>query len=295
MTQASDLGAIANQPGAFFRARLNANFQAVVSQHYGAVEPSPMYPNMIWFSSGDGFVKLRSPTNTSWQNIGTIGPPLKWTNIDLPPEGFVTGDIKGTYNRAQAPGWLHMNDGTIGSPVSGSQSRSNDDTWPLFNLLWNVVNDDWCTVYAAGTLTRTGRGASALADWNAARHIALPKMYGRVPASAGWGAGLSNFSAATWAGLEYVPLGPEHTPAHSHSFSATVPPHNHPLALPLAGYATGKSSGSGSFTLSDVSSGITWTENSGAINISGSTSTFGGGAPHYNIQPTTYVFYFIKL
>jgi microcystin-dependent protein len=188
-----------------------------------------------------------------------------------------------------------MNDGTIGSPVSGSQSRSNDDCWPLFNLLWNVSNDEWCTVYATGTLTRTGRGSSALADWNAARHIALPKMYGRVPGSAGWGSGLSNFSVATWGGLEYVALGQEHTPPHSHSFSAVLGNHSHGLDTIIDNL--GPSSGDHSFGTGTGNLRILnkTTDPGGAANISGSTSTFGGGTPHYNVQPTTYLYYFIKL
>lgn len=123
MTQAADLGAVANQTGALYRTRQNQNIQAVVTQHYGASEPPIVYANMIWFSSGDGYIKVRSPTNTSWQNIGTIGPPLTWTNINIPTEGFVTGDIKGSYNPTQPSGWLLMNDGTIGNQNSGSQSR----------------------------------------------------------------------------------------------------------------------------------------------------------------------------
>ena len=52
MTQASDLGGIANQLAAFYRARVNVNLQALATQHYGASEPPVMYPNMIWFCSG---------------------------------------------------------------------------------------------------------------------------------------------------------------------------------------------------------------------------------------------------
>lgn len=295
MTQATDLGSVANQQGSFYRARLNLNIQALVTHHYGATEPPVLYANMIWFSSGDGYIKIRSPTNSSWQNIGTIGPPLRWTNIDLPAEGFTTGDIKGSYNPTQQGGWLLLNDGTIGGPLSGALSRSNEDCWPLFNLLWNISGDDWCSVYLTGSLSRSGRGASALADWNARRHIGLPKMYGRVPAAAGAGAGLGNYGVATWHGVEYVQLGLEHLWPHSHTFSAVAPPHNHALAQQLPSYVAASGHLAGQYTVADTESGYHWTENGGEVTISGTTSTSGSGTSHFNIQPTTYVNYFIKL
>lgn len=295
MVQRSDFGAIPNQQGAFFRSAVNGNVQAIATQHYGAAEPNPIYANMIWFSAGDGYIKLRSPTNTSWQNIGIIGPPAKWTNIDLPQQEFVTGDVKRSYNPTQPSGWLHLNDGTIGNQSSGAQSRSNPDCWPLFNLLWSVASDDWCSLYAASTLTRTGRGSSAANDWNLNRHIALPKTLGRVGLAAGWGAGLSNWGLATWSGQETVALGIEHLAPHPHAFSVQDPVHSHSLPLPLATFVGGKGSSSGGFTLADQPSGIGNTNAAGGGTISGVTNNTGSGVPHWNMQPWTGVYYFIRL
>lgn len=293
MTQASDLGAVANQQGAFYRARVNANIQAAVTNHYGATEPPIVYANMIWFSAGDGYIKVRSPTNSSWQNIGTIGPPLKWTNIDLPQENFVTGDIKGSYSPGQPPGWQHLNDGTIGSQYSGAQSRSNPDCWPLFNLLWQVASDEWCPVYAASSLTRTGRAPNPLADWNANHHIALPRFYGRVPAAAGWGAGLTNFAIASWHGQEWVTLNGDNIPPHVHTFSAGLPAHTHGLTSIIDNLApSGPNFGEGAGNLRITNR---QTDGGGGATIAGTTSTTGNGTAHFNIQPTVYVYYFIKL
>ena len=97
MTQASDLGGIANQLAALYRARVNVNLQALATQHYGSTEPPVMYPNMLWFDSGTGYVKLRDPTNTAGRTVGTIGPPMKWTNVDIPQTAFTTGDVKQTF------------------------------------------------------------------------------------------------------------------------------------------------------------------------------------------------------
>ena len=200
MTQASDLGGIANQLAAFYRARVNVNLQALATQHYGSTEPPVMYANMVWFDSGSGYVKLRSPTNSSWQTIGTIGPPMKFTNVDIPDTAWTTADVKATYKVVADPGWVMMNDGTIGDGFSAANTRANPDTWALFNHLWHYTADaPWCTMYAAGTFTPTGRGASAIADFNAHRHISLPKILGRALVAAGAGAGLTYaYSLATW-------------------------------------------------------------------------------------------------
>ena len=57
---------------------------------------------------------------------------------------------------------------------------------------------------------------------------------------------------------------------------------------------TGSSAGTvGAFA--DQSSGITNTGSGGGATISGSTGGAGGGQPHWNIQPTTYCNYMIKL
>ena len=43
MTQATDLGQIANVPGASYRSRVNAGFQALASIHYGTSAPNPTF------------------------------------------------------------------------------------------------------------------------------------------------------------------------------------------------------------------------------------------------------------
>lgn len=315
MTQANDLGAIANQPGAFFRARNNNAQQAIVTQHYGAAEPPALYPNMIWFSAGDGYIKIRNPTNTAWQNIGTIGPPLKWTtSVDLPQENFVTGDVKATYNLNQPAGWLYMNDGTIGGSLSGATTRANPDVWALFNLLWNATSDDWCSVYASGTSTRTGKGANSLTDWNANRHMLLPKSLGRCLAASGWGAGLSNLTLGTWLGQEFVALDADTLPSHNHigaDHAHWRPNHGHPYSVDTSQQSSWGSGGEGYFPTSgggvQVAAYDGWPAGTDATVIGGGgggmggnsgplpTSYTGGNATHINIQPTSYCLFFIKL
>ena len=95
----------------------------------------------------------------------------------------------------------------------------------------------------------------------------------------------------TWHGAEFVTLGTEHMPWHGHPFGVDIPAHTHPLGSPLPGYVSNKSSSSGPYTLADQSSGITNTGAGGGGIVYGNTRGAGGGQPHFNIQPTTYVNY----
>ena len=304
MTQASDLGGIANQLAAFYRARVNVNLQALATQHYGSSEPPLIYPNMLWFDSGSGTVKLRDPTNTAWGIVGSIGPPMKWTNVDLPSTAFTTGDVKQTFKTVADAGWVMMNDGTIGDGSSGATTRANPDTQALFTLLWSNIADTYCTVYAAGTGTATGRGGSAAADWAAHRHLLLPKALGRVFAHAGWGAGLSNFALGSSWGNETIGLGLNNLPPHAHSFS--VPAHGHPYAIDPSSANSWSSNGAGGFPTGGAGAvKPAWTGGVGDGNdahiigggggASGDTGYAGSGEAHFNIQPTTYLNVMIKL
>ncbi|MFO1146640.1 MAG: hypothetical protein U1E33_08915 [Rhodospirillales bacterium] len=287
MTQALDLGAIANQLAALYRARVNANIQALATQHYGATEPPMIYPNLLWFDSGTGSVKLRDPTNTNWWTVGTIGPPMKWTNVDIPQTAFTTGDVKQTFRTIADPGWVMMNDGSIGDGSSGATTRANPDAEALFSLLWANTSDAWCKVLAAGGSTPTGRGASAAADWVAHRHILLPKVLGRVLAVAGWGAGLSNFALATWQGAEFVGLGLGNLPAHTHSFG--VPAHTHTVPGMKAAGPPARPAAT-----APIRCGRRRADGAGG-GFSGNTGSAGSGEPHFNIQPTCYLNVMVKL
>ena len=256
----------------------------MATQNYGAAEPSPLYPNMLWFSSGDGYIKLRNPTNTAWANVGTIGPPMKWTNVDIPSTGWRAGDIKATIRGAEA-GWFVMNDGTIGDQYSGATTRANPDCWEAFAYLWGAGG---LPLYVAGTWTPVGRAGDWVADWNAHRHLQTPWVLGRAMASQGLGAGLVNHRY--WCasdGDEYVQLVEAHLPGHYH----TVPGHNHALARALPNYVGGKSTSSGPYTLADTSSGVTWTESYPG----GTTGWVGSNHGHPNVGPRFYVNFLMKL
>lgn len=107
-----------------------------------------------------------------------------------------TGDIRTSMNSFYPFGWIPMNDGLIGltNPGTNTQyTRANSDTWPLFNLLWNMGKsyDSGSTfnplfqMYSntAGTLAAANFGASAYADFIAtspSMAIQLPHSMGQV-------------------------------------------------------------------------------------------------------------------
>jgi hypothetical protein len=219
MTQASDLGQIANQARTLYRGRVNAGFQAVATFHDGSSAPSPTYPNMLWFDTGTGTVKQRNPSNTSWNTLGTIGPPLTWTNVDVPPNELTTGDLKLTLKTSADSGWVMMNDTSIGDASSNATGRAAADCQSLFTLLWTNIINTWApTQDSSGS--PVSRGASAAADWAAHRRLLLPRTLGRALSTAGSGSGLTSRALGECLGEETHTLtGPEM--AHNHPITGT--------------------------------------------------------------------------
>lgn len=107
-------------------------------------------------------------------------------------DGFRTGDIRQSLNSFQPYGWVPMNDGTIclSNPnTSPIVTRSNADTFQLFNLIWNLFKaydtgsnfNPICQMYtSAATPTATNFGGSAYADFTANNQLSLTKMMGKI-------------------------------------------------------------------------------------------------------------------
>ncbi len=83
------------------------------------------------------------------------------------------GDTRTSLNSFSPYGWVPANDGTIGSPSSSATTRANADTWILYNLIWNSVNNTFAPVTG-------GRGANSYADFLANKSMSLTKALGRV-------------------------------------------------------------------------------------------------------------------
>lgn len=97
-----------------------------------------------------------------------------------------TGDIRTSINTFFPYGWVPMSGGSIGNASSNATSRSNVDTWPLFNLLWRSFSQytTGSTNPIAQMVTSAGSnvayGATPIADFNANNAIFLTQTMGRV-------------------------------------------------------------------------------------------------------------------
>jgi hypothetical protein len=85
-----------------------------------------------------------------------------------------TGDIKFRATGEVLTGWVRLNGQTIGSASSGASARANADAQNLFVYLWTNCTNAHCPVL-------TGRGANALADFNAGKQLAVLDWRGRLP------------------------------------------------------------------------------------------------------------------
>lgn len=63
---------IANQAGASFRADLNSQTAAIVSQSSGATAPSTTYAYMFWADTTTGLLKQRNGANSGWVTVGGL-------------------------------------------------------------------------------------------------------------------------------------------------------------------------------------------------------------------------------
>jgi hypothetical protein len=85
-----------------------------------------------------------------------------------------TGDIKFRMTAETVTGWVKLNGTSIGNATSGASGRANSDTQNLFIYLWTNCTNAHCAV-------STGRGASALADYNASKTLTLPSWQDSTP------------------------------------------------------------------------------------------------------------------
>lgn len=77
---------IDNQPGAAFRADINAALAAIVSNNSGATEPATTYPYQWWADTTSGKLKLRNAANNAWIEVGSLASP----NLGLAVQGAIT-------------------------------------------------------------------------------------------------------------------------------------------------------------------------------------------------------------
>jgi hypothetical protein len=226
-----------------------------------------------------------------------------------------TGDIKARLAAGILTGWVILNGTTIGSATSGATQRANPDTQPLFLYLWQNCIDAHCPVVG-------GRGATALADFNANKQITLPDMRGRSFIGRdcmGTGcAGLLLSSNITSGGTDGVDTpaaggGVANQTASTTIGQANLPSVNFPVSVSVT-IPAGQGSHSHSYVgvvaggvLSGGTGAATTTENTGAQTLpamsgSGSGNAASGGSgtaasslPFSNLQPVLLATFYMKL
>ncbi|MBB5762397.1 hypothetical protein HNR01_002017 [Methylorubrum rhodesianum] len=109
--------------------------------------------------------------------LGEPIPPTEPTDpegTDDPTARARTGDVKWRLDNSVQPGWVRMNQGTIGNGQSGASERGSNDTRNLYLYLWLTFPDSMAPVVG-------GRGASASDDFAAGKVIGIPTMQGLLP------------------------------------------------------------------------------------------------------------------
>lgn len=103
-----------------------------------------------------------------------------------------TGDVRTSLNVFTPFGWVPCNDGVLSNgnnaivlPTNIRSARNNEDTYPLYHLIWNVTagNPTFAPIYDSAGAASV-RGASAIADFEASKQLTLTRMLGRVLAGA---------------------------------------------------------------------------------------------------------------
>lgn len=145
--------------------------------------------------------------------LGTIAPGQDFHTNDM-IDSIIntprTGDVRISLN-SFLPGWVAMNDGTIGDSTSGA-TRSNIDTFPLFDLIWNLfIGNQPLAPMFDNAGNPVAYGANSVADFNAHRRLSLTKEAGRVMAGVSGG-----HAIGTTVGVETYVLLPNDLPPHVH-------------------------------------------------------------------------------
>jgi microcystin-dependent protein len=224
--------------------------------------------------------------------IPIVGPGEGGSAPEVPvdPNALLqTGDIVAKYTTGTKAGFVRANGRTIGSAVSGAAERANADTQELFEHLWNADS----TLAVSG-----GRGASATADFEANKTMALPDFRGYAPVGLD---DMGNSAASILSGL--TTLGEKTGAASLTLVAGNIPQlslqsgvtssngaHTHTIA------ASGNDSGSDGLFI-DGNGSSTRTTNSSGDHTHTVTGTVGSASPSSFslVQPSMGLTFYIKL
>lgn len=250
----------------------------------GAVLASAAVAGYFWFSLVDNNTSNPDTGGANWASFSPLG-------------GFTTGDVKSSFKTTADPGWVAMNDGSIGSAASGATTLAAATTLQLFALLYGNVVDAWAPIQTStgSATTRAAQGAGATA-FAANCRLVLPKALGRALCAAGAGAGLTSRALGQNLGEETHQLTVPELASHPHPAGILDDGHSH-------GNDGSKISGGGSIqagggfvtsgvTINPATTGVLVTDGLGNVNVTAST---GGNVAHNNMQPSLFLNPFIKL
>lgn len=227
-------------------------------------------------------------TSGSFALIVCDGVEFLLVEIPYAAQGFRTGDGKITMRAAADPGWILINDGSIGNAASGGTTRANADTAALFSLLWTNVGEARAPMQDSSGVT-AAYGANAAADFAANRRLVIPKQLGRALAVAGAGSGLTSRALGANVGTETHALTTAELATHSHG--VTDPGHNHSYALLNDGTGEG---------IQGVGGGGSPARGQSAQNVSTkvtgiTVNNAGSGDAHNNMPPESFWNVMVKL
>jgi len=261
---------------------------------------------MFYLANGQVHVRLTDASGVvifDYPTMQVVGPSAGGGGgggaVD-PTSVAATGDVKFRPTSETLTGWVKLNAQTIGSAVSGASGRANADTQALFVYLWTNCTNAHCPV-------STGRGANALADFNANKTLTLPDWRGRTTVglddmgnvaagriaatnvTSGGGDGVTTPQATGGEANHALTIAElaahNHTATdagHAHTFT-----YNHPDSNPATG------AGGNVSNIQTAGGTVTVTTASGTANIT--VANAGSGTAHNSMGPFSLGTYYMKL
>ena len=102
------------------------------------------YPKGAWLAAAGvaGYYWISTADNNT-NNPDTGG--ANWVSFNIYGT-LSTGDVKLSFKSVADPGWILMNDGSIGDATSNATTLASALTQPLFTLMYNVIVDTWAPI-----------------------------------------------------------------------------------------------------------------------------------------------------